>query len=785
MTMPRTLITGLARSALHMKGRLLAAGLILGSALAMFVGMYSAIDSLFASRDQWYQEQAAADLEVRIVPTDATNIPAISQVPGVAAFEQRLTLPGNIDTPAGSKLYALMVAQEQAPTLNRLRIEAGKNLDPQHPYEVVIERSMALHHGLKIGDTFRFNLGQDHYMLTVRGIAMSPEFLIDSANPNFFLPSKGSLGVVYVPYSLIQPRLGYRLVNSLLVRIAPEAQSAEVEHRVQAALRPQVTLEESLPRARQFGHLYLNLDLGAFKIFVPAIVLIFVVTALIITLFVLMQWLHAKQREMGVMLALGYTPRQIALALTFPVGLIAAVALFSGLPMSLGILHGFGDSYARALGLPDPTLTWQPLPIILGVLGVFVVLAVALGAPLSRILRLTPYAALRGPARNANRAPAALKNGFERMSGSLSWRYAVRNLRRARGLSVMTGAAVALSLGAALSYTLSLTSFERSITERLEHDDWQLAVDFLVPVWHDELTPLARQPGVRRIDPFIRGPVTLQAGRAIEPSFLLGIEPSSPARSLRIVAGRGLREGESGALVVERKTAMALGLKIGDRFSIRARDTDWPVTLVGTFSGILPGESYATRTDAQRWFDMPEQVTGAFVKTDAGLSSPDALYKLKHVGRVTTKAALIDNFVHHLKEIAVIVHLSLGLSLIVAALFLWATTAFGVLRRQPEYTTLRTLGWHDRMVAGMVLIEVALVGIAGCVAAAAVGIALSSGLNALLSQAWFQIDTTITWADLSSVLIPAALLFPLTAWPPVRTILRANLALSLRQRSFG
>ena len=241
------LLTGMRRAAWKMKGRLFAAGLIMGSALAMFVGVYSAIDSLFDSRAQWYRELQVADLELRIAPEDAANIPRLDRVAGVQAVQQRLVLPGNIETPAGTRLYTLMMATDTPPTINRLRIEEGRHFDPRHPTEVVIERSLASHHGYKLGDRLRLNVGKDHYELTVRGIATSPEFLIDSANPNFFLPSKGSLGVVYVAYALIQPRLGYRLVNSLLIDIRDSADAQATERAAVQALGRRITVDESLP----------------------------------------------------------------------------------------------------------------------------------------------------------------------------------------------------------------------------------------------------------------------------------------------------------------------------------------------------------------------------------------------------------------------------------------------------------------------------------------------------------------------------------------------------------
>lgn len=782
----RVLRSALWRAAWKMKGRLLAAGLILGCAFAMVVGVYSAIASLFDSRDQWYRELAVADLDVRITPEDAINLPSLARAPGVAGFEQRLMLPGNIDTKAGGKLYALMLASEAAPSINRLRLQAGRTLDPNFPNEVVIERSMAEHHGYAIGDRFRLNVGNDHYELTVRGIAMSPEFLIDSANPNFFLPSKGSLGVVYVPYSLIEPRLGYRLVNSLLVALQPGADPVAAERQVVAALGKKVTVEESLPLARQFGHLYLELDLGAFRIFVPAIVLIFVATALVITVFLMVQWIAERKGEIGVMMALGYRGTAIARAFAAPALAIGAIAAASGIALSFVMLHGFGHDYAHALGLPTPMLSLRAGPLCAGIGGLLLVLVAATAWPLRAILRLTPRSALRGQVAGAQADAGPRSRATQRLARwPVAWRYALRSLLRQRGLALMSAAAVALSLGAALSYFVSLTSFEQSIVQRFAADEWDVAVDYLAPVWTDELAPLAASAGVQRAEPYLRGAVKLSHAGRVEPSLLLGLQPGSPARHLRIVAGRALREGDANAIVLERKTAAVLGLAVGDTVMVEARDQARAAMIVGLFSGVLPGEAYAPLADAQAWLDMADQATGAFLKTGAGFTQPEALYGLDRVGRVTRKGELVGEFVHHLTEIAAIVVLAFAFSLGVAVLFLFATTSYGVLRRLPEYATLRTLGFADATLLKMIAVETALVGSVGALLAAGVGVALSIGLNGMLSRAWFQIDTTVAMRDLLIVLLPALLLFPLTALPPFASIRRSGLLPTLRRRTFG
>ncbi|WP_287278741.1 FtsX-like permease family protein, partial [Ralstonia sp.] len=497
------------------------------------------------------------------------------------------------------------------------------------------------------------------------------------------------------------------------------------------------------------------------------------------------QWITEKKAEIGVMMSIGYRTRDIVLSFAMPALLIVIVALISGTGLSFVMLYGFGTDYAKALGLPTPNLTLRAGPVIQGYLGLLAILAVATTIPLRSILRMTPREAVRGNTEDSGSISSKVSARLGRLSQSVAWRYAVRNLQRGKGLALMSVVAVALSLGASLSYFVSLTSFEQSIVKRFTADDWDIAVDFLAPLWTDELGKVKATPGVTRTDPYLRGAIKVQKDTKVEPSFLLGIDPTSEVRQLRMISGRTLQANDRNSIVLERKTATTLGVSVGDEISIDVRDKVWKAKVVGVFSGVLPGESYAPLADAQAWFDMEDQVTGVFLKTGLGFGSPDTLYQLDRVGRVTSKTNLVAEFVHHLIEIAGIVYLAFAFSLVVAVLFLFSTTAYGVLRRLPEYSTLRTIGFADRTVLKMIMMEVATIGAIGTVVAVAAGIGISITLNGVLSDAWFQVDTTVTAKDLLVVLLPALVFFPLTAIPPFRAIVRAGMVPTLRRRAFG
>lgn len=766
-----------------MRWRVIAVMLILGAGFGMFTGIYSAIDSLFGFRDTLYRQSNIAGFELRFSPEDQINLPDWAGIPGITRAEARLLMPGNIELNDGRRLSALVVAVPEEHRINTLLLSAGRPLDPQVPTEIVIDRNLARHYGYQVGDRLWVNVGKDRMQLTVRGIATSSEHLVDGANPNFFLPAKGSLGIVFAPLKLMDQRLGFRLVNSVLFTGPSVAQDlpAPAIDAIVARGQRKLMLEESVPLSRQFGHTFLTLDLNAFKIFTPAIVVIFAASAITILFFLLRQWVSQQRQQLGVLAALGYRRRTIAWRIAGPLLLIALGGLASGIAFAWLLLYGFGHEYATAVGLPAPELLLQPRHVLAA--SIALLLACAGGAllPLREALAVSPIAAVRD---QAQVPPAGHGEAAGRVS-DVSWRYAVRAILRRRRISLMTVAAVALALAPALAYFVALRSFETAIVDSFNRDKWTYLADFMSPVWDDELGTIQSVAGVTAVDPFVRGALRFEANGRRESGLVTGVLPATTLRQPEILEGRGLRPDDGNAIVMERKLARSLGLRPGDSLVVDGRLGPDKARLVGTFSGALPGETFASRDIARHWLDLQEQNTGVLIASNASDDLTSALYQDTRVAKVTRRGALVAEVVKHLKEIAGIVYLAAAFSIGVALLFLFTSSTFAFMAREPDFALLEILGFERRTVAGMVRKEVWLLGGLGIVIALPLGFALAAWLNGILGDAWFHIPTAFDLRDPLAIALPALLLLPLVARPVIRRIQAITLVDVLRRRSFG
>jgi putative ABC transport system permease protein len=775
------------RDAFAMRFRLVGIAAILGMAVGIYVGIYSAIRSLFQTRDRYYQSQHMADVEVRFVPDDLANVPDYADIPGVAAWRARLLAPGQLELADGKRFPTQVVAQPLAnTTVDTVAVLAGRKLSAARPEDVLIDRNFAAYHHIRVGDRLHLKMGNADYDLTVRGIALSPEYLVAPANPNVFLPLKGSMGAIYVPMTMVGRRLGFSLVDSVVFRLKPGVPAnAALLKALKQRTQSRLSVLEIRPRALFLGHMFLNVDLGAFSIFVPAVVVIFLLAALVVGFFLICRWVQTQREALGVFLALGYPRRRLLAVELYPVALIAGAALVVAAPAAFLVLQDFAGSYSAAVGLPPPQLVIDPVIALHGILALLAVVLAMAAWPLASVLRLSPADAIRGgrpaPEPGTHRRSRILQ-AFRHHPRIL---FPVRNLLRGLRIGGMTTVAVALAIGVSIAYFVAAGSFNSAIARSFTADQWNVAVDFLVPVWIDELDAFRHDANIRRMEEVLQGPARLESNGRSQPARIVSYMPGSTMRRPNLLNG-ALPTVADGGMVLEHKLAATLGLRVGDTLRLISEDRSFRVRVAGIFSGAIPGTAYAPLAAVQGWMDMPNQLTGLLL--DMGSPSAvalTALSRLPHVGAITPKTRLVAKVKEISREAVTIIYLAAGFSITVSVIILIASGTFTVSERKEQYTTLRTLGFSDRSVGQFILVELCLLGVLGAVLAVPLGYGMALYLVGRASRAWFQVSSHITWFDILVPTVPLLLLLPVSAIAPIRAVVKIPLAGALKERRYG
>ena len=772
------------RSGFAIKTRLFALGAIAAVGLGVFVGALSAIDSLFAGRDRWYDEGKLADLELRVVADDIENFPDFGSVPGVASYRIRMLLPATLQTDLGRTLRLLLVSNTSGDdsAINISQLLAGQGFDTHDPEGVLIDRSVSEYHKIGVGSRLAVKLGSDAMTVHVRGIVLDPEFLLAPVNPSLFVPSKGSLGVLYVQPQLLRSRFGFDLANSLLVRAAPSTDLETLRRQVTDRAITRLNVEWAGLRVEQFGYQFLEKNLGVFEITVPVIVLISVLSAVFVTVFLFFQWVMRERQTLGVLMALGYPGSSLARAFAFAFAGLAVGALAGGLISGVGVLVTFVRNFTTSAGLPMPAVAFSPRLVAWGAAGVAAVFSFAGAVAIQKVFSLSP--------RDAMRHPIAMRRGMDRVGGWLghlmptTWlRVALRNVFRTPAVSTMTIIAVALGFGITASFFISYSSFVGTALGKVNGNQWDLAVDFLAPQWMDEVEKIARSAGVDDLAPYTKGVAQAVTPRMRRNLYIGGFDPARFWYHVDLRAGRTLSADQPDGILLELSSAAELGVGVGDSLAIEVQGRRWPVSIRGLFSGALPGEAHFPIEFHRKISDLDERATGILVRTPRPAGEVErALYREPDVQQVLTKREVARQILAASGQVTTLIRLGSAVSIGISLLFIFASVSYTVLQRRGEYQTLRLIGYGNGLLTTIIIAEVCFLGVMALLLAIPVGALSATYLNGKLSASWFRVETILRTADYLMIFVPGFALLPLVALPIARAVLREPLEVHLRLR---
>jgi len=774
----------------HMRWRTLAIVLTIASGVAIYAGIYTGLLSLFWTRDSIFRELHFADLEVSFLPDDARNLPDLSGIRGVARVERRLVFPGTVRLPGRPPLTAVMTFLENpAPVIHAFHLVSGRLVGPDELDAAVIDIWLSRYHGTRVGDDIEVKVGEATYRRRVVGVVITPEYFVSTSNPAYFIPEKGSVGFVFTHLGGIADTLGFTLVNDLVFLYDDGVDAAAVKARVLARLS-KLNVQEVRSRERHFAYRYIQSQLDGVRAFVPAIVLVLVtLTAIVISVNV-GRMIAADRPQIGALMALGYTPGRLLAAYLEATLILGLVGAGIGLAGSILVRNIFATVSASSMGMPairmlvDPAIMARALALQVSVA------MVAAAIPVLRLVRRPPQQVIRPARRPVVRLRLASIGGLAQLIRQLpsGYRYAVRNLARQPFRSGVTLASIALGLGVATAYRLSVGSLDTTLSGWLAQDKWDLAVDFLYPISIERIDELRSHPSVKQAEPYFSCYAELRAGDRVEDASVLGLVPGSQLSMLMMAEGRRYREGRRFRTGAEREAVMSrdlskrLNLAVGQMFEVHTMNEAFAVRLVGLSWAAVGGLTLMPFPVAEEVCQFPGKASGAYVDTVVDTDTAASLYDLEFIGKVLAKRDLLTQVRQVLSVMIVVLNMATGVSVFVGMLVILTSVNLSVLDNDRDFATLQALGYSRGLISTIVLTEAAVYALGAIVLSIPIAVATSIYLNARMSAAWIQVHSTFQPSAFLGVLVPALVLIPLGCLPSLRHVLRRDALTSIRAR---
>lgn len=312
----------------------------------------------------------------------------------------------------------------------------------------------------------------------------------------------------------------------------------------------------------------------------------------------------------------------------------------------------------------------------------------------------------------------------------------LKNIVRARMRSLLTVAGAAVAIGSLVALAGIATGLVRSTIEVYAQRNVDLIVirkaadQGLNSALDESLTEKIRAiPGVREVTPGLVDSVRLEKqGR--DAVFLMGWTfDSPPMREVKILAGRRLRPGDARQMMIGQVLADDLKLKVGD--SLEAIE-DEPFEIVGIFDSFSVYERKAMvvpMAELQRIMGLDGKVTGFSVGVQRPISDADfdsLRRQIEALGgdinaQTTKEFSQTNTQLQIARGMAWVTSL---VALLIGAAGMANTMLTSVLERTREIGVLRAIGWKERRIALMILLESLVLSLSGAAIGSAVAVAL-------------------------------------------------------------
>jgi putative ABC transport system permease protein len=593
----------------------------------------------------------------------------------------------------------------------------------------LLEHQFATHYDLPADGSVRVRGGTK---VPYVGVGTSPQHFIVSG-PTGRLFAQGGLAVLFVPLAAAQALLddpGH--VNEIVLRLANPNDVALVERELTTAMTRELpdTGVTMTRRADEPAFRMLYEDIENDQQFWNIIALLILAGATFAAFNLTSRIVEAQRREIGIGMALGETPRRLALRPSLVGAEIAAIGVIAGLIVGLGLTLWLRNVFASVLPLPEWRTAFQAATFARAAALGFVMPLVATAIPVWRAVRVEPVDAIRrgnigsripGLARVLARFP---------LPGRSFRRLPARNLMRAPRRTFLTALAIAAAITTLVATIGLVDSFLRTIDRgesevtRQTPDRLSIALDSFYPVGTSQVRDVMRSDVVRDAHPMLRVFGTLDpAGAKID--VLIDLVDFERGLWTPTITKGSVDAIRKGGLVISRKAADDLHVDVGETITFRhpKREgfsyelVDSAIEIAAVHPNPLRALAFVDTGQAAR-FELTGLANYVEARPAPGVSEDDAIRALftrpgvASVQGVATSARQIRDTLKQFFDILRVAELLvLALTLLIA----FNSSSISMEERRREHATMLAFGLRPRTVLGMTVSESAVTGVIGTV----------------------------------------------------------------------
>lgn len=708
--------TKLLRDLWRIRGQGAAICLVIACACATMVVMLGTAASLTVTRDTYYERYRFADIFANATRAPLGLVERVAAIPAVKSVEPRIVASVLLDLPElaePARARLLSLPENGRPALNDLVLRRGRLPDPDRPDEVVVNESFAEAHAMQPGASLAANIEGRRRLLSVVGIALSPEFVY-TIGPGDLVPDERRFAILWMGRRAMEAAFDLDgAFNDIVLSLYPGTSQQGVIDAVDVLLRPYGGLG-AFGRDDQISHAFLKGELDQLGTMATIIPPIFLAVAAFLLNVVMARIIATERAEIGLMKAFGYSNAAVAAHYLKLAVAICSVGVLAGWASGIWLGRGMTDLYAQTYKFPFLFFRFEAWVFLAS--GGVCIGAGALGtlSTIRKAVGLTPAEAMRPPKPTGYRAGIIESVGLQRLV-SQPFRMVLRHLLR---WPLRTGLTV-LGISASCGLLVMSLYFLDAIDEMTDsfffrNQRFSTALNFTEIQNRDILHDLAALPGVMRVEPVRFSPVRLINGPLSERTAITGLSADAVLSQLVNADGHSV-EIAPGGLTLSDYLGKELNVSAGDSLQVEALDgrrRSGEIRVSRVVTENIGASVYMEIAALNRFMGEGQVATGVRMIVDSA-AEPSlfaAFKKMPVVQSVASQRAAYARFKELLDQIIgfmIMVYVIFGSLIAVGVAY--NSARISLAERSRELASLRVLGFTQTEVATVLLGELALV----------------------------------------------------------------------------
>jgi putative ABC transport system permease protein len=800
------------------------------------LGLYYAIQAALPMMDLYYDEVNHAEYTYQLNENTWINQ---SQLDGLEKLDEVDDFTGRLIWQTSTRLpeeeerkYLLLVGLDESiddPEVYDYTIIEGDNFnDKDSTYKsAVIEATFAEVNDLDIEDKISID-GLNGATISISGTCNAPEFVLMTSNPEFIFPIEGSMAVVFLskntlknyiidyliwfnsttPEDLTASINYYQTVDYNNIAVTFKDDISEGNEDVEDYLEDvcKVDIEKSEEFEESYAYKLMKADVSDTGRVMMILMFFMSLMGGIIVFIIFNRYVNSQKQQIGILLALGYTRREIYKYFFFNVFLISIIAIPAGIFVgySLGYLM-LTVMFAEMTHLESFAFSFIFLPEIT-YLGLTIGLSLIILSTLLSIRKINKkiIAELIYEQEEISQEIKKPKKTLKSTKSILN-RLVFKNLFTNKKRLFFTIAAMTLSLLIVSASQNLLDSMYYNVDRTFKSDEskiepieaWDLNVVFQTAINNSRTDNLVDKidaiDDVDSIEVYTKGLITTKAEGDNEDQNLIlqGVDYANSKFhkfSWKDKNRNNRPPKNDKEIVISSVDSLKMDKELGDEITIKNAGGDkFDFTIVGIHSELILTPYVTLEAGQKIFYNDSNFVDGVLIILENEADREDIIDEIYDLGNIEVildskemnekVMDFIDNFSYVMQIINIY-------SLLVSFFIVFYNSVMNIYDKNYEFGILRSFGYSKRKVFKAILLENILQGLLPIILAVSLTYPLTLQMG-LIYQENFPLEIIIGLPAILMITIPPLLLYVLGSLVGLRTIYKQNLYEQVQTKFVG